>query len=167
MAQKYGITYVPRDPIFSRDETPWHVTLTGILQSLGENETGVDVSWTPPTSPLFTRYKNVIDEFNAEDLKHDSIFTTTVFKHFLLKPDGSPLNFQFGPWHMYSQDLALYRTVNCALMHASLKTMLENKYQIGLSPMTFDTTLAEGWDIDTPEEFEIAKLLYSQVIGDL
>jgi CMP-N-acetylneuraminic acid synthetase len=160
IAEKYGVRHIVREPYLAAESTPWHETLVGILVSTGEAPQDVDVSWVQVTNPLFSDFRRVIEALDSAGSKHDSAFTTTVFKHYLLAPNGSPLNFQFGPWHKYSPDLEPYRTVNFAMLHAPLHVMMDHKYFIGSRPITVDISLSEGWDIDTVEEFEIAQSLF-------
>jgi pseudaminic acid cytidylyltransferase len=160
IAEKYGVRHLRREAYLAAESTPWHETVVGILESTGEIPRDVDVSWVQVTNPLFSNFRKVIEFLESSREKHDSAFTTTIFKHYLLGPNGSPLNFQFGPWHKYSPDLEPYRTVNFAMLHAPLQVMLNHKYFIGSSPLTVDISLSEGWDIDTVEEFEIAQSIF-------
>jgi N-acylneuraminate cytidylyltransferase len=160
LAEKCGATFVEREPRHTLDSTPWHEAFVGILMSLGEKEPNVEVSWIPVTNPLFLRFQDVLDAFRNGSEDYDSVFTTSIFKHFLINPDGLPVNFAFGPWAKYSQESASYRTMNCAFWHSTLGVMLANRYQIGTKPLMVDISSLEGWDIDTMEEFEVARTVY-------
>ncbi|RFM24100.1 MAG: hypothetical protein D0433_07340 [Candidatus Thermochlorobacter aerophilum] len=54
----------------------------------------------------------------------------------------------------------LYR-VTGALYVAKKSEMIKNRYVISKKPYLFLTTPAEGVDIDTPFDFELAQLIYS------
>jgi CMP-N-acetylneuraminic acid synthetase len=165
IAEKYGARFILRDKKFTLDSTPWSEVFVGVLESLDIQDANVEISWCPPTTPLFSSFREAVETFESVRSDHDSLFTTTSFKHFLLGDGGRPLNFQFGPWARYSQGMPDWRVMNCALWHSTLGTMLKYQYQIGVTPYLFDIGQDEGWDIDTETEFEIAQLLYVRKWG--
>jgi N-acylneuraminate cytidylyltransferase len=165
LAEKYGASFVLRDEKLTLDSTPWSEVFVGVLESLDLQDPSVEISWCPPTTPLFSNFREAVEKFELVQGDHDSLFTTTSFKHFLLGDGGRPLNFQFGPWARYSQGMPDWRVMNCALWHSTLDTMLRYQYQIGVTPYLYDIGQDEGWDIDTETEFEIAQLLFSRKLG--
>lgn len=164
LAEKYGARFILRDERLTLDSTPWNEVLVGVLESLELRDPSVEISWCPPTTPLFSSFRQAVEKFELVRGDHDSLFTTTSFKRYLIGDGGRPLNFQFGPWAQYSQGMPDWRVMNCALWHSTLGTMLRYQYQIGTSPYLFDIGQDEGWDIDTETEFKIAQVLFTRKI---
>lgn len=154
-ADRYGAVFVPRDPYLCEDSTSWGDVLTGVLDSLPE-EGDPFVCWTPATSPLFDRFGAVLEELRLAP-GADSVVTVTPLKHYYLGSDFIPINHQWGPWHAYSQGMKPIYQLNLALMGAMRSAMVRNRYLIGDRPLFFMTSEAEGLDIDTMEEFELAQ----------
>ncbi|WP_188396535.1 acylneuraminate cytidylyltransferase family protein [Oxalicibacterium flavum] len=159
IAEKFGANFLHRPTRLCLDETPWSEVLTGVLQQLPEDDETL-VAWCPPTSPLFSRYDEAVQQLSDQS-EHDSLMTVTRFQHYFLGPDMLPLNFQFGVWASFSQKLRPLYQMNCALWLASKKSMLINRFQTGDNPYFMETSMIEGTDIDTMEEFELAQLLYT------
>lgn len=159
-----GASFIPRDERLCRDDAPWADVLTGVLESLPEND-AVLIAWTPVTSPLFSRYADALRYLSASG--GDSLMSVTRLQHYLLNHDFIPVNFQYGVWASYSQKLRPFYQMNCALWLATKQKMLQNRFQIGDRPAYFELSLVEGLDIDTPEEFEVAQLLFAaRAAGD-
>lgn len=159
-AESQGVRFLLRDSRLCLDETPWSEVLIGVLHQLPEDD-DVMVAWCPPTSPLFARYAEAIRVLK-EQPEHDSLMTVTKLQHYFLGPDLLPLNFQFGVWASFSQKLRPLYQMNCALWLAPKRLMLANRFQIGDLPFFMETSMIDGTDIDTLEEFELAQLLYSK-----
>lgn len=158
IAQRYGATFLLRDQQLCRDDTPWGDVLEGILNSIPDkNETFV--AWCPVTSPLFSRFKEIVEELEKK-ADHDSVVTVTPLNHYFLNADFIPINHQWGPWHAYSQGMRPIYQMNLACILAQKALMIRNRYQIGNYPLFFTTSAIEGIDIDTMEEFEMAALMY-------
>jgi CMP-N-acetylneuraminic acid synthetase len=160
IARACGATFMLREPHLCRDDTPWSDVLEGILNSfpIGDD---TFVAWCPVTSPLFDRYHDVVAHLKNNS-QHDSVVTVTPLKHYFLNADYLPINHQWGPWHTYSQGMRPVYQLNVACMLAKKATIIRNQYLIGNNPAFMDTTVTEGIDIDTMEEFDIASLLYSR-----
>jgi N-acylneuraminate cytidylyltransferase len=160
LASRLGVSFVPRNIEHTLDATPWSEVVVGILKGIPNCDNEDLIAWSPPTSPLFSNFAGALTQFEKSQSEFDSVFTVNRFNHFLLNGSGLPINFQFGPWHKYSQEIVPLVVVNCALMAAPLEVMLKYSYQIGVRPLMFETTSIEGLDIDTEEEFRMAQLLY-------
>lgn len=159
-AERQAVDFLLRDPRFCLDETPWHEVLAGLLYQLPEGD-DVLVAICPPTTPLFTGYDEAV-RLLQNNTEHDSVVTVTKLQHYFLGPDLLPLNFQFGVWLNASQTLKPLYQMNCALWLAPKRLMLANRFQIGDRPFFMETSMTSGVDIDTPEEFEHAQLLYAK-----
>lgn len=163
VAESHGVEFLLRDPRLCLDETPWSEVLTGVLHQLPEDDE-VLVAWCPPTSPLFSRYGEAIQALR-EQTNHDSLMTVTKFQHYFLGPDLLPLNFQFGVWASFSQKLRPLYQMNCALWLAPKRLMLANRFQTGDRPFFMETSMFDGVDIDTMEEFELAQMLFAKRVS--
>lgn len=160
LAESAGAKFARREHRLCIDETPWNEVLIGVLRQLPvDDETYI--AWCPPTTPLFNRFDDAIKmlDFNSAI---DSVMTVTRLQHYFLNSDRLPLNFQYGVWASYSQKLQPIYQMNCALWLAKKGAMIQNRFQIGDCPGHLETSMVEGVDIDTPEEFEIAAMLYAR-----
>lgn len=162
IAEAYGVSFLPRDRRLCLDSTPWAEVLTGVLESVPLDDSAL-IAWSPVTSPVFDRYGDAL-EF-LRNSSGDSLMTVTRIQHYLLNSDFLPLNFQFGVWASYSQCLKPVYQMNCALWLATKGKMIRNRFQTGDSPVYLELPFAEGIDIDTPEEFELAQYLYAKRFG--
>ena len=160
IARDYGVNFIERDIKLCKDETPWSEVLTGVLKQVPvDDETYI--AWSPLTSPLFQRYQDAVTILD-ENPEYDSVMTVTPMKHYFLNADKLPMNFQYGVWASYSQNIRAIYQMNCALWLAKKKSMIQNRFQIGDNPFYMETTVTEGVDIDTMEEFELAQMLYGK-----
>lgn len=150
--------FVRRDERLCQDDSLWSDVLVGVIEDLPIDDDTL-VAWCPPTSPLFTRYGEAIDLIGRDG--RDSVMTVTRHQHFMLNERMIPVNFQFGVWAGYSQGLAPFFQMNCALWAAPREKMIRNRFQIGDTPAFFETPASEAVDIDTPEDFDIALALFA------
>lgn len=166
VAGRLGAIFVPRNPRFCQDSTPWHEVLQGVLESVPE-EDDVWIAWCPVTSPLFRRYGEVVRMLKEKQQEGaNSITTVTPLKHYYLNDNFIPLNHRWGAWHAYSQHIPPVYQLNLACTLAQKKEMLFCHYQIGSSPAFFQTEVWEGLDIDTMDEFELAQWYFERHFGD-
>lgn len=160
LAEKSGAKFLLREQHLCADETPWSEVLEGILNTV-PIEANIYIGWCMATSPLFSRFKELVLELEKRPDK-DSVVTVTPLKHYFLNADYIPINHQWGPWHSYSQGMRPIYQMNLACLLAKKSTMIANQYQIGNKPIFFNTSVFETIDIDTLEEYEIARMLYAQ-----
>ena len=160
IAEKYGVEFIQRDDIFCRDETPWSEVLINIIQQTDSQDNDL-IFWVPVTTPLFHRYQEALNLLESHH-NHDSLMTVTKLKHYMLNSDFIPCNFQFGVWASYSQLIKPYYQMNCALWVATKSKMVMNRFQTGDNPLFMETAQLESIDIDEPEEFELAKMLFEK-----
>ena len=160
IAEKYGVAFVERDSKYCKDETPWNEVLTAVLNQIPvDGETFI--AWSPLTSPLFRKYSEAVEVLGNNE-RFDSLMTVTELKHYFLNSDKLPMNFQYGVWASYSQKTRPIYQMNCALWLAKKKSMIQNRFQIGDKPFYMETSITDGIDIDTMEEFELAQYLYEK-----
>lgn len=160
LTNRYNIKLHKRNPIDCMDSTPWSDVLVHVLSEIPAKDNDL-IYWCPPTSPLFSRFGDIRDFILKSD-KHDSAMTVTKLKHYYLNPDLIPLNFQFGVWASYSQNLRPIFQMNCACWVAPKGKMIRNRFQTGDNIGFFETSLIEGIDIDTIDEFELSQYYFTK-----
>lgn len=164
ICQSSGAEFLLRDQKLCLDSTPWSEVLTGILKSVPVDD-DTHIGWAPLTSPLFERYKDAIDLILQTE-RADSVMTVTRLQHYFLNADFIPINYQWGPWASYSQQIKPIYQMNCAYWGATKKSMIQNRFQIGDRPVFLETGMIDGIDIDLPEEFEMAAFLYGKRMAE-
>ena len=82
-------------------------------------------------------------------------------KEFIISEKKQPVNYSWGPWHKYSQDLEKYYSITGALFVAEKKQMLRNRYVVSSNPYLFEVSDYEAIDIDNEYDFKLAQLLIS------
>jgi len=162
LSEKYGIHHIDRDDYYCSNDTSWSDVIHHVVTSLPEDD-NTSVAWCHTTSPLFWRYKEAVKKYkevlNSSD--YDGLITVTPFTEFLVTKNSRPFNYNWGVWHDYSQHMEKLYRVTGALFVAKKSEMIKNRYVISKKPYLFLTTPAEGVDVDTPFDFELAQLIYS------
>ena len=157
-AESLGFRLIERDASYCNNETPWSEVIYHVVDSLPESD-DVVVAWCHTTSPLFQRYSECIERYFVEvrEGRSDGLVTVRPMKEFLLSADRRPLNYNWGVWHPYSQQLETIYAVNGALFVTDKATMVKNRYVVSRWPHLFECGFLESIDIDTPEDFTFAK----------
>lgn len=121
------------------------------------------IMFTNCTSPLvkIETYNKILEKFNKIKNKNDSLNTVTEEKNFLYL-DSKALN--FNPKEApNSQNLPNVVKLNFAINILSTKLMHQKKSVIGNRPYFFKLDQVEGFDIDTPLDFEFAEYLHKKL----
>lgn len=156
-AEKYGINFHLRSPELAEDETPWSEVVLGILRDLPVKDFE-DILWTEATSPLFSDYDALLKTWEEKKLSFDSLLTVKAQRDFFFWKNGQPINFQFGKWHKWSQDLEpLYSMDASFIIKKGL--LLDLQYPVGKQPYLFETK-QETIEIDTLLDFRMAQELF-------
>jgi len=139
--------FVPMNDIIAYD----------LLQLKGE-----DFLQTHSTNPLLTTetINKAIEQYFENIENYDSLFSITRLQTRLYWQDGKAIN--HNPNELIrTQDLSPVFEENSNLYIFSKKSFREagNK-RIGLKPQMFEINKFEAIDIDEPEDFELAKILY-------
>lgn len=92
--------------------------------------------------------------------EYDCLITVKKLKEFILDAKGKPVNFSFGRWHEWSQDLPQWFILESPIHIMKKSTYLHHNYYIGKKPYLHVVPLP-SIDIDTPDEFELAQEIYS------
>ena len=61
--------------------------------------------WCHTTTPIFDSYNKAIKIFKNKNFKNDGLISVERFKKFIVTKDKLPLNYAWGVWHPYSQNL--------------------------------------------------------------
>ena len=118
--------------------------------------------WCHTTTPLFDSYEDAIITYKLViNIKEfNGLVSVTRLSHFIVTEKCRPLNYSWGAWHPYSQNLEKLYTVTGALFMATKEEMLKNRYVISSKPFLYKTEPFESIDIDTNYDFELSKLMY-------
>jgi len=117
---------------------------------------------THSTNPLLTTetINKAIEQYFKNIEKCDSLFSVTRLQSRLYGQDGSAINHNPNEL-LRTQDLSPIFEENSNLYIFSKKSFREaGDKRIGLKPQMFEISKFEAIDIDEPEDFELAKILY-------
>ena len=162
ISKKYNCNFVLRKDKFSNNITSWSDVITNVIETSRLNKNDI-ISWCHVTSPLFIDYKKALLKFKQSKKNgYDSLVAVNKFNGFLLDKNLYPVNYNWGKWHDYSQNLPNYYTVNGALFISSVSTILNLNYLIGKKPIKFECADDVSIDIDNEFDFEIAKIIFEK-----
>jgi len=161
-AKDMGFKFIERDKSFCNNITPWSDVIHNVIKSIPEDDDTI-IAWCHTTSPLFNRYHEAIKNFKKEFRKNgiDGLVAVKPLKEFIISEKKQPVNYSWGPWHKYSQDLEKYYSITGALFVAEKKQMLRNRYVVSSNPYLFEVSDYEAIDIDNEYDFKLAQLLIS------
>jgi N-acylneuraminate cytidylyltransferase len=166
IADSMGVNFIQRDSKFCNNIIPWSEVILNILESLPEDEDTL-IAWCHTTSPFFENYKQAIQTYisskqNNDDF--DGLITVERLNDFIVDEKPQPLNYSWGVWHDYSQNLKKMFRITGALFLTSKKEMIKNRYVISKRPILFISSQLEGIDIDTEFDFKVAKLIIEDLV---
>jgi CMP-N-acetylneuraminic acid synthetase len=169
-----GATFELRDIANTRDDMHWSDVVTNLVSSIDADD-DESIAWTGATSPLFDGDDNrkVIDSWNkiqsrnnlAGQKRYDCIITVKRLKEFVLDGKGRPVNYNFGRWHEWSQDLPQWYILESPIHIMKKKDYLKYNYFIGKEPYLYEVSLP-SIDIDEIDEFLEAQELYRKLLLD-
>lgn len=124
------------------------------------------ILWGHVTTPLADAnvYDNAVDRY-FEMLHHgfDSLVGVREHKNFLLDKSGRLINnITSLPWPR-TQDLAPFYEINHALFAAPRVVYVQDKNRLGARPYLYVMDQIQSFDIDWPEDFFIAEILFKGV----
>tara|TARA_B100000212_G_C27379283_1_gene536213 strand:+ start:1706 stop:2389 length:684 start_codon:yes stop_codon:yes gene_type:complete len=159
-SNKKNISIINRDKSFCNNITPWSDVIFHVANSIPEIE-DTSVCWVHTTTPLFDFYEEAIEKFlSLDNDKFNSLVAVEKSQEFLIDNKGRPINYMFGVWHKYSQDLPELYKITGALFINNLKSIKANQYVIGTKPFLFDVPPKFCLDIDHLWQFELAQIMY-------
>lgn len=120
------------------------------------------VLWTHVTSPFLTShaYDKLITKYFYALSENDSLMTVTKHQTFLwdnLRPINYDRSVEKWP---RTQSLKVIYEVNSAAFLAHISTYIEKKDRIGDKPYLYVLDSKECIDVDWPDEFELASMMY-------
>lgn len=157
IAKENNVGFILRDPEMCNSTTPWSDVVEHILNKIPDNPI---VVWALTTAPLFSRFDEAIEKYQKCIDVFDSLVGVLPKKTFYLNKIGKGINFNPGPWHPYSQDLDTYYEITGSVFIGKKDVLLNYKYWFGRSPFLFELSNLESVDVDTNDDFEIAKELF-------
>lgn len=157
VAETAGVDFLPRGDEFCNSTTPWAAVVTHIMSTIPGDPL---VVWALTTSPLFHRFAEALECFEAHAADCDSLVAVLPKKAFFLNEHGRGINYNPGLWHPYSQQLETYYEVTGACYIGRKSDMEGWSYWFGVQPHLFPVSFLESVDIDTLEDFEAARKIY-------
>jgi CMP-N-acetylneuraminic acid synthetase len=155
-AKEQGVEFLLRDSKYCVDGHRNDEIVDHIVSTVPGNPY---IAYVLVTNPFFNRYKEAINTFFDNENSNDSLVAVHNSKDFYLNQFGRPINYTFGPWHEFSQDLEPMYKITGGLFFSLKSTMQYLHYYIGISPFLFETSLLESIDIDCEEQFSLAQLI--------
>ncbi len=159
LLKKYDAQHIP----LSDTSNQWLNVLIELSESLNKKFSPKEaVCFWQCIMPLFWLYNDieVFFDFAKENIgKYESVIPVYEFKDYLVDENLQGLNFGPGSWHVPSQNLPkiYYITPMCVTTPSVL-----HKYRYTYSPNSVLWTAKGPYiDIDTQEEFNIAKLIWN------
>lgn len=158
--EKQGIKFIFRPDEFCNNDVPWSDVIAHVVENLPEPD-DTNIAWCHTTSPTFNRYEEALKRYinQKKQSLNDGLIAVVKSSDFIISEKLQPLNYNWGPWHKYSQFLEKFYYISGALFITSKKNMLENRYVISKNPYLFEVTDYEAIDIDSEYDFELAKIL--------
>lgn len=176
LANKWGIQFIPRDPILADNDTPFHKVFNGICDQVEGNH---DIAWCQVIDPMFDSYGECFNLWNnghretqschlfnrdrTKPLKesYDSLVVVYPHKDYYLDDNYKPMGFGFGPWHTKSQSLPNTYQLTFTLSILTRESIKKIGYHVGQNPYWYHAHNPRV-DIDTNKDFQVAKAMYSQ-----
>ena len=156
IAQKYDVNHFKREDYYASSEC----TNSEFWANIAQNTKSKYIMFTHCTNPLIKveTYIKFIDTFKNLRDKYDSFNTVTDLKEFLFVND-KPINFDLAK-APNSQDLPNTFKRNFAINILLTEQMFKTKTLVGKKPYFYKLDEVEGYDINTPLEFQFAELLF-------
>jgi CMP-N-acetylneuraminic acid synthetase len=145
-----------RDPLLATNKTDGNQLL---LNEASKVDADIYIQ-ALPTAPFLTSktindavFKLIISN------KNDSLFTTIRSKMYLWNENGLPINYD--SFHIpNSVDLESTIAETMGLYVIKKEALFKRKSRIGENPILFDIPFIESIDINVPEDFEFAEIVY-------
>ena len=159
--KRHGVNFLPRDESFCNNVKPWSEVIFAVAESVpvGDDD---HIAWCHTTSPNFDCFGEAIEDYLSviESGTHNGLIAVSRCNEFIVDDMATPVNYSWGPWHKYSQDLRKYYFVSGALFLTRKAEYLRNRYVISSSPKLFEASSEASIDIDTEADYEYAQFVY-------
>ena len=151
-----------RDDSLASSLTSTDELIIHAMQLVSSHFDDCHILWTHVTSPFITAsiYEQIISNyFHAIQDGFDSLMTITPLKSFLWN-DHSPINYcrDVEKWPR-TQTIDVINEVNSAVFMASLEVYRSCSDRIGRKPFLHGLNKLISYDIDWPEDFQIAETM--------
>jgi len=156
-----NVFIIERDNHFCNNITSWSDVIHEVISSIPEIE-DTSIAWCHTTSPLFNNYKEAVEKYKSVTKKgtHNGLTTVSTLGEFIISEKARPVNYHWGVWHEYSQNLDKLFSITGGLFIAKKSEMLKNRYVCSTKPYLFNVSDYEAIDIDNIYDFKIAQLMY-------
>jgi len=160
LCKEKDIKFLKRESKYCNDHRSyqWTEIHNSILSKIPGNPY---VAWCLTTAPTFSRFDQAIKEFKKKEKYYDSLVGVLPSKNFILNENGLPDNFNPGIWHPYSQELETKYYITGSIFLGKKSNMLKWGYWFGRKPLLFNLNKIEAIDIDEPQDFNLARKIYS------
>jgi len=147
-----------RDPEFATDTA----TTDALIRYLGSKIKTTHVLWTHVTSPFMdclTDTESIAEYFRLDPEVNDSLMSVTGLKEFIWDRTG-PRNYDYGKekWPR-TQTLPDWYFINSGIFICPSAFYKDRGNRIGETPFLFEVNKIRSFDVDWPEDFEIAESL--------
>jgi CMP-N-acetylneuraminic acid synthetase len=161
LAVRYGISFIPRPAEFCNNLIPWSDVIHHVASSLPIDDTD-SICWSHSTSPLFGRFADAVRAYERATQEGDNgLIAVVPLNEYVLTERARPVNYGWGVWHPYTQDVEPLYRVTGAVYIAPRGEMIRCRYVVPQRPRMFVTTPFEALDVDTDYDFRLAQLLHS------
>ena len=155
LALKLGVDSVKRPKHFADETRPLSEFFRYIVGLFNEE----NMIWACVTSPFFDeslmkKAKKIYSQKIGNEI--DSLIATYKFKHYLLNKSG-PINYGLGDKHKNSQDLEDIDLFTNGILIAPKQSVNNWGYNYGPNHYRLYVNQIQSLDIDTAEDYEIAK----------
>ncbi len=156
VADKWGIRFIHRDIKYTLLETNTVDVVRGVCKDVPGDD---DILYCSCMDPLFDDYENMFQTW--EDVKgtHDSLNVVYPLKKYYLDQNHSPIGFNFGHWHKYSQSIPPMYQISWANEILTRECIERVGYMVGENPFWYDA-YNPTVDIDTENDWELAQVIY-------
>lgn len=156
-----NVKIIDRDDHFCNNITSWSDVIHEVACSIPEND-DTAIAWCHTTSPLFNNYKEAVEKFKEVIINgnHNGLTTVSKLAEFIVSEKARPVNYHWGVWHEYSQNLDKLYAITGALFITTKSEMIKNRYVCSTKPYLFEVNDFEAIDIDTMYDFKMAQLMF-------
>ena len=174
LSDKWGINFLLRDPHLADNDTPFYSVFNGVSDQVAGDD---DIAWCQVIDPMFDSYSECFDIWNngnetlecgawcKKDIKknHDSLVVVYPHKDYYLDSSYQPEGFGFGRLHKKSQSLPVKYQLTFTLSILTRESIKQCGYYVGAKPFWYHASNPRI-DIDTEQDFELAQIIYSELI---
>ncbi len=168
IAKKYGVSFIRRDAAYCNNQIPWSDVIHHVVESLPVADDD-SVCWSHSTSPLFWQFREAVATYESNFAQgFNGLVAVTGLNEYILTEKARPVNYAWGVWHPYTQDVEKLYRVSGAVYIAPRSEMLRCRYVVPQSPYLYVTSPFEAVDVDTEYDFKLAQLLYQnrkEIVG--